>query len=162
MASVKVKFRPSATDGKEGSIYYQVIHDRTVRQIKTDCRVFESEWNSKTSAVAVPVLASIERKNYLQSVASRIEWDVKRLTAIIALLEEGNKSYTVDDILVKFNRQADGQSLFPLFEFFLFFGNIIFKQILTQSVSSVIILFPLFKKYSFSGNKHLKSEIRGA
>ena len=26
MASVKVKFRPSSIDGKEGSIYYQVIH----------------------------------------------------------------------------------------------------------------------------------------
>ena len=25
MASVKVKFRPSSIDGKEGSIYYQVI-----------------------------------------------------------------------------------------------------------------------------------------
>lgn len=116
MASVKVKFRPSATDGREGSIYYQVIHNRAVRQIKTDCRVFESEWNGKTSAVAVPVLASIERKNYLQSVASRIEWDVKRLTAIISLLEKGNKGYTVDDILVKFNRQADGQSLFPFMQ----------------------------------------------
>ena len=116
MASVKVKFRPSSVNGKEGSIYYQVIHNRAVRQIKTDCRVFESEWNGKTSAVAVPVLASIERKNYLQSVASRIEWDVKRLTAIISLLEKGNKGYTVDDILVKFNRQADGQSLFPFMQ----------------------------------------------
>ena len=28
MASVKVKFRPSSIDGKEGSIYYQVIHNR--------------------------------------------------------------------------------------------------------------------------------------
>ena len=116
MASVKVKFRPSSVNVKEGSIYYQVIHNRAVRQIKTDCRVFESEWNGKTSAVAVPVLASIERKNYLQSVASRIEWDVKRLTAIISLLEKGNKGYTVDDILVKFNRQADGQSLFPFMQ----------------------------------------------
>lgn len=116
MASVKVKFRPSSVNGKEGNIYYQVIHDRVVRQIKTDCRIFESEWNGKTSAVAVPVLASIERKNYLQSVASRIEWNVKRLTAIIALLEKGNKSYTVEDILVKFNRQADGQSLFPFMQ----------------------------------------------
>lgn len=116
MASVKVKFRPSSVNGREGSIYYQVIHNRAVRQVKTDCRIFESEWNGKTSAVAVPVLASIERKNYLQSVASRIEWDVKRLTAIIALLEKGNKGYTVDDILVKFNRQADGQSLFPFMQ----------------------------------------------
>ena len=112
MASVKVKFRPSSVNGKEGSIYYQVIHDRAVRQIKTDCRIFESEWNGKTSAVAVPALASNERKSYLQSVASRIEWDVKRLTTIISLLEKGNKSYTVDDILMKFNRQSDGQSLF--------------------------------------------------
>ena len=40
----------------------------------------------------------------------------KRLTAIIALLEKGNKGYTVDDILVKFNRQADGQSLFPFMQ----------------------------------------------
>ena len=116
MASVKVKFRPSSVNGKEGSIYYQVIHNRAVRQIKTDCRIFESEWNGKASAVAVPVLASIERKNYLQSVASRIEWDVKRLRAIIALLEKGNEGYTVDDILVKFNRQVDGQSLYPFMQ----------------------------------------------
>ena len=112
MASVRVKFRPSSVNGKEGSIYYQVIHNRAVRQIKTDCRIFESEWNGKTSAVAVPALASNKRKSYLQSVASRIEWDVKRLTAIISLLEKGNKSYTVEDILMKFNRQSDGQSLF--------------------------------------------------
>ena len=112
MASVKVKFRPSSVNGKEGSIYYQVIHKRAVRQIKTDCRIFESEWNGKTSAVAVSALASNERKSYLQSVASRIEWDVKRLTTIISLLEKGNKSYTVDDILMKFNKQSDGQSLF--------------------------------------------------
>lgn len=116
MASVKVKFRPSSVNGKEGTIYYQVIHNRAVRQIKTDCRIFESEWNGKASAVAVPVLASIERKNYLQSVASRIEWDVKRLRAIIALLEKGNEGYTVDDILVKFNRQVDGQSLYPFMQ----------------------------------------------
>lgn len=116
MASVKVKFRPSSVNGKEGSIYYQVIHNRAVRQVKTDCRIFESEWNGKTLAVAVPVLASNERKSYLQSVASRIEWDVKRLRAIIIQFEKGNKGYTVDDILVKFNKQADGQSLFPFMQ----------------------------------------------
>ena len=35
MASVKVKFRPSSIDGKEGSIYYQVIHNRVVRRNNT-------------------------------------------------------------------------------------------------------------------------------
>ena len=116
MASVKVKFRPSSIEGKEGSIYYQVIHNRVVRQIRTDYRIFENEWNGKTLTVFVPVWANDERKNYLQSVANRIEWDKKRLKAIIALLEKGNKNYTVDDILMKFNKQADKQSLFSFMQ----------------------------------------------
>ena len=36
MTSVKVKFRPSTVTGKMGSIYYQVIHGRMVRQINTN------------------------------------------------------------------------------------------------------------------------------
>ena len=112
MASVKVKFRPSSVNGKEGSIYYQMIHNRVVRQIRTDYRIFESEWDDKASTVIVPELTGTERKNHLQSVVSDIEWDVKRLKTIIALYERGNKSYTSDDIILKFNRQADEQSLF--------------------------------------------------
>lgn len=38
MASVRVKFRPSTQVGKEGTIYYQIIHKRVIRQIKTDYR----------------------------------------------------------------------------------------------------------------------------
>ena len=116
MASVKVKFRPSSVNGKEGSIYYQVIHNRVVRQIRTDYRIFESEWNDKISAVIIPAWTSIDRKNYLQSVISSIEWDIKRLKTIIALYDRGNKSYTSDDIVLKFNRQADEQSLFPFMQ----------------------------------------------
>ena len=35
MATVKVKFRPSSVDGREGTVYYQVIHGRVARQINT-------------------------------------------------------------------------------------------------------------------------------
>ena len=31
MATIKVKFRPSTVEDREGSIYYQVIHERKVR-----------------------------------------------------------------------------------------------------------------------------------
>lgn len=112
MASVKVKFRPSSIDGKEGSIYYQVIHNRVVRHIRTDYRIFESEWNDKASTVSFPILASTERKNYLQTVANRIAWDIKRLKVIIALYDKRNGIYTIDDIVTKFNEQASEQSLF--------------------------------------------------
>lgn len=116
MASVKVKFRPSSVNGKEGSIYYQVIHNRVVRQIRTDYRIFESEWDDKASTMIVPELTGTGRKNHLQSVVSDIKWDIKRLKTIIALYERGNKSYTSDDIILKFNRQADEQSLFSFMQ----------------------------------------------
>ena len=116
MASVKVKFRPSSIDGKEGSIYYQVIHNRVVRQIRPDYRIFENEWNGKTLTVLVPVWASDERKNYLQSVARCIEWDIKRLKAIISLYDKRSESYTADDIVAKFDEQANEQSLFSFMQ----------------------------------------------
>ena len=34
MTSIKVKFRPSSVRGKEGTIYYQIIRGRVVRQLK--------------------------------------------------------------------------------------------------------------------------------
>ena len=116
MASVKVKFRPSSIDGKEGSIYYQVIHNRAVRHIRTDYRIFESEWNGKASTIFFPILLSTERRNYLQSVSYRIEWGIKRLKVIIALFDKKNGNYTADDIVVKFNEQANEQSLFSFMQ----------------------------------------------
>ena len=40
MASIKVKFRPSINENKEGTIYYQIIQNRVIRQLKTDYRLF--------------------------------------------------------------------------------------------------------------------------
>ena len=45
MASIKVKFRPSTTANKEGIIYYQIIQNRVIRQLKTDYRLFMCEWS---------------------------------------------------------------------------------------------------------------------
>lgn len=110
MASIKVKFRPSSTEGKEGSVYYQVIHNRMVRQIKASCRIFKYEWDEKISSVKLSEPAAIGRRDYLQSVREHIRQDTKRLKAIIAQFDtHGN--YTADDIVVRFNGQAVGQSL---------------------------------------------------
>ena len=111
MASVKVKFRPSSVNGKEGSIYYQVIHNRAVRQVTADLYVHESEWDNKKSAVKTSEWASSDRRQYLQSVAERIQWDIKRLKAIVVFLDKQNQDYTTDDIVGKFNATTNEQSL---------------------------------------------------
>lgn len=53
MASVKVKFRPSTIEGKEGSIYYQIIQNRVIRQLKTDYRIFTVEWDETENCIIV-------------------------------------------------------------------------------------------------------------
>lgn len=53
MASVKVKFRPSTIEGKEGTIYYQIIQNRVIRQLKTDYRIFTNEWNEAGNCIIV-------------------------------------------------------------------------------------------------------------
>ena len=106
MASVKVKFRPSTIVGKEGTLYYQVIHNRVVRQIYTDYKLFASEWDIHSEAVAMHCTPNEqERNNYLLSIGSRIRWD-KRLNKIIHTLSQSG-IFVTDDVVMRFheNRQ---------------------------------------------------------
>ena len=84
MASVKVKFRPSTIEGKEGTIYYQIIQSRVIRQLKTDYRIFTDEWNEAGNCI---IVGSSERSNLLLSLQERMEWDLKRLDMIIRQLD---------------------------------------------------------------------------
>ena len=106
MASVKVKFRPSTIGDKEGTLYYQVIHNRVVRQIYTDYKLFASEWDCHSEAVNLHLISSKdERNNYPLSISSRIRWDKDRLNKIIYTLSQSG-TFVADDIVVRFlNRQ---------------------------------------------------------
>ena len=74
MASIKVKFRPSTASGREGSIYYQVIHGRIVRQVKTDYRIFDTEWDKRTSSVKIlPEIGENRKRPARRMLRSRVE-----------------------------------------------------------------------------------------
>lgn len=115
MASIKVKYRPSTASGKEGSIYYQIIHGRIVRQIKTEYRLFDTEWDKGTSSVRIMPEIGESRKNYLREVAEHIDWDTRRLKAIVAQYDKQG-CYSADSIVEKYNRQAGEQSLFSFMQ----------------------------------------------
>ena len=109
MASIKVKFRPSTSENKEGTIYYQIIQNRVIRQLKTDYRLFMHEWDDEENSI---IITNNNRQNYLQSIKERIDWDIKRLQSIINQWENKRIKYTADDIISIFQRQANEQSLF--------------------------------------------------
>ena len=109
MASIKVKFRPSTNENKEGTIYYQIIQNRVIRQLKTDYRLFMYEWNEDNNVI---IAINGSRQNYLQSIEERLDWDIKRLQYIINQLENKRVKYTADDIISTFQKQVNEQSLF--------------------------------------------------
>ena len=114
MASIKVKFRPSTVADHEGTIYYQIIHDRKPRQLLTDYHIFPSEWDDNRSMVVTTQKS--DRKSFVLSIRERIRWDVERLTKIIRKLDNNGLTYTADDVIDEFNRYANEYSLFNFME----------------------------------------------
>ena len=110
MASVKVKFRPSTVSGREGTLYYQIIHNRVVRQINTEYKLFVSEWDCHSETVVLHHLSPEQvRNNYLLSISSRIRWDKDRLNKIIHTLSQSGR-FVTDDIVVRFRGGRQEQS----------------------------------------------------
>ena len=114
MASIKVKFRPSTVADHEGTIYYQIIHERKVRQLLSDYKVFTSEWDESRSMVTTTQKS--ERKSFILSIRERIRWDVERLNKIDKKLDANGLTYTADDVIDEFNRYANEYSLFNFME----------------------------------------------
>ncbi len=109
MASIKVKFRPSTSKSKDGAIYYQIIQNRVIRQLKTDYRLFIHEWNEDSNAIIITISS---RQNYLQSIEACMSQDIKRLQSIINQFENMRVKYTADDIISTFQKRSKEQSLF--------------------------------------------------
>lgn len=103
MATIKTKFRSSSVEGRDGALYYQVIHNRVVRQISTGYKLFASEWDQRSEAV-IPCQhpAGMERDNYLLSVGERIRRDKIRLEKAIRTLSQSGP-FTADDIVIRFH-----------------------------------------------------------
>lgn len=114
MASIKVKFRPSTVADHEGTIYYQILHERKPRQLLSEYHVFQSEWDE--SRAMVITTQTSERKAFILSIRERIRWDVERLTKIIRKLDGNGLQYTADDVIDEFNRYAQEYSLFNFME----------------------------------------------
>lgn len=55
MVSVKLKFKPSKIEGKEGSLFYQLIYLRKVRQINTKFKIMSDEWDSLRNFVGMRI-----------------------------------------------------------------------------------------------------------
>lgn len=111
MATIKIKFRASCLECKEGSVYYQVIHGRIAKQIRTGYKLFPFEWNRQLSRIVFS-LANRERNWYLAELEKAITEDHRRLEQIILMLERKGIPYTSEDIVLAFKNNKGADLLF--------------------------------------------------
>ncbi len=110
MASIKIKFRPSTVPDNEGSIYYQIIHERKVRRIQSKYKIKPSEWDAKRSMIANN--CNSDRKEFILSIRENIRRDVERLNKISRKLDDEGLIYSADDIIDHFTHYVESYSLF--------------------------------------------------
>jgi len=102
MSTIQLKFRPSTVDGKEGSLFLQIIHGRSTRHITLDCHIYPHEWNERKGEIKFPT-TNLSRINQLQLVNDRVKFEICKTKHVIERLD-CNTSYTVDDIIAKYNK----------------------------------------------------------
>lgn len=101
MATIKVIFKDSATDGGEGSLYFRIIHKRRMRQIHSGCRIFREEWNDGAGLISFPDNSA--RRLYIESVNSVILSISKKLNTIVGNLNMSGREYEVEDIVDQYS-----------------------------------------------------------
>lgn len=95
MSTIKVKLRMSSTEGKKGTIFYQVTHARKTQQITTKLHLYPHEWDFKNECL----IESLQNRNMLQN---HIDSDITLLNNIIRELDRTGIEYTVSDIVRKY------------------------------------------------------------
>lgn len=119
MTTVKLKFRPSAVAGREGTLYYQIARHRAVSCVKTPYRIYPDEWDSGSGIICNGNVKS--RMPFLQLVRDCVGWELRQIRNVALLMErrekESGETVLMSDILAAIRRikpcHASGPALWP-------------------------------------------------
>ena len=110
MVSIKLKFRAHTDSTKEGALYFQVIHDRVVKQVKTDYRIYGYEWDKQRSDIVKEFPFSASRNEALKVISDKVTWERRKLEQIVKTFENAGKPYTADDIIRRCKESASDKT----------------------------------------------------
>lgn len=110
MASIKLKFRAHTDNTKEGALYFQIIHDRVVKQVKTDYRIFEYEWDRQRGDIVKDFPLSAARNEVLKVIRDKVVWEQRKLEQIVKSFESSGTPYIADDIIQQYKESASDKT----------------------------------------------------
>lgn len=103
MTSIKLKFRASINTDKKGTLYYQIIHERKIRQIKTEYHIFPCEWESATETIR-NLSAGESRKEQVRLIRDKVNWEITKLQAILHVLKTKKEPFNINYIIAQFKQ----------------------------------------------------------
>lgn len=100
--SIKLKFRESTVQGKEGLLYFQIIHKRSVRRMNTVHRILPNEWDAQSECV---IMSSPQSSRYSKicAIVSDIDWEMTRFIILGKSLER----VSIDELIIAFQGEGD-------------------------------------------------------
>ncbi len=110
MTSIKLKFRAHTDNTKEGALYFQVIHNRVVKQVKTDYRIYEYEWDKRRGEIVKEYPFATERNAALKIIRDKVAWEQRKLEQIAMSFEDIGKPYTIEDIICRYKESASDKT----------------------------------------------------
>ena len=142
MTSIKLKFRPSTTPGKEGSIVFQLIYGRTVRRITSEYKIFAEEWDGEAGRIVLPTPSS-PRYAHLVSVESALQWELNRLQRMV----QESVPVNLDEIAANFSSGIDAMdSVFNFIRRQIHHKEQIGKVRSSETYRSMLNSFTCFRK----------------
>lgn len=110
MATVRIKFRASSIEKREGTLYYQIIHNRLARQINTGYKLHSCEWDAAKTKAKVNEAKDEQRRQYLAALNTEVELGLSTLQKVISALELKGEAFTAESIVAKYEeaRQQGG------------------------------------------------------
>lgn len=106
MTTVRLKFRASSVEGREGTLYFQIIRHRMARQANTGYKLMPSEWDGRHSRIIIGRDTGTARKQILTSLQMSVDKDLMRFRAIIDHLDRTGADYTADRIVELYSSPA--------------------------------------------------------
>ena len=110
MTSIKLKFRAHTDSTNEGALYFQVIHDRVVKQVKTDYRIYSHEWDKQRGEIVKEYPFAAERNEALKVIRDKVAWERRKLEQIVKSFVLSGNPYTADDIIRRYKESAEDKT----------------------------------------------------
>lgn len=145
MISVKLKFKPSLHIDKEGSLVFQLIHERVVRRITSKYKIYNDEWDDFNGRIILPAKSS-PRYEHLNLIRFNVEWELQRMKGIIKNYAAAGRQLSLDDMVSILLPDDDtGQSVFNFIHYQIIYKRKLGKIRSSETYKSTLNSFMRFR-----------------